>query len=133
MRELLPIQVTQQEIIIPLTYFPHASELELVIEDDVAVVRAKSFAPRLHKNEQRNEMLKQVAAFEAIEEELRQQYLDQYVAFHEGELVDHDADHTQLVRRINARYPEQIVLIRQVTDKEPAPIRLGSPRLVQTP
>lgn len=126
-----PIKVTPQEVIIPLSYFPKASELELVITEDAAVVRAKTDAPRLHENTRRTEMLQQTAVFEAQHAQLSQDYLGAYVAIHKGKLVDHDPDHTQLVRRIQSQYPGQIVLIRQVTE-EPAPhLRLGSPRLAR--
>ena len=133
MSELIPIQVSPQEIVIPLAYFPHASELELVVKDDVVVVRVKTDIPRLHHNERRAEMLKQTAVFEAKEKEWFQHYPNQYVAVYEGKLVDHDTDHLHLVRRINAQYPGQVVLIRQLTTQPPAPLHLGSPRVVRSP
>lgn len=128
---ITPIQVRQHEVIIPLTYFPHAGELELVIEGDVAVVRVKTGAARFHKNERRAEMLEQIAVFEAQRHELWQRYPEEYAAFHQGKLVDHDADHRRLVLRIDAQYPDQVVLIRQITEQPPAPLRLGSPHLVR--
>lgn len=125
------IQVTPQEVIIPLTYFPRASELELVITEDVAVVRAKTATPELHRNKRQTEMLQQTAVFESQYTQLSRDYMGEYVAFHHGELIDHDSDHTQLVRRIQSQYPGQIVLIRQVTEQPAAPLRLGSPRLIR--
>jgi antitoxin component of MazEF toxin-antitoxin module len=128
--DVIPIQVVQQEVIIPLTYFPESSELELEIKGDVVVIRPSKAAPRLHQHEQQNEMLAQTAVFEARLEELQQTHLGEYVAFYQGELIDHDSDHRQLVQRIKARYPQEIVLIRQVTAQPPVPLRLGSPRFV---
>lgn len=128
---IIPIQVTQQEVIIPLSYFPRASELELVITDDVAVVRVKKVVPGLHRHARREEMLRETAVFEAQLDQLKQHYLGQYVAFHGGKLIDHDTDHKELVQRMSAQYPHAIVLIRQVTDEPPAPLSLGSPRLVR--
>lgn len=132
---VIPIQVVQQEVRIPLAYFPKTSELELVVRGDMAVVRPKSLAtlPALHQNERRAEMLAQTAVFEARLAELRQTHLGEYVAFHEGELVDHDADHHQLSQRIKVRFPNAIVLIRQVTAEPERPLRLGSPRLTHNP
>jgi hypothetical protein len=129
--DVIPIQVIQQEVIIPLAYFPESSELELEIKGDVVVVRPSTAAPRLHQHEQQNEMLAQTAVFEARFEELQQTHLHEYVAFHQGELVDHDPDHRQLVQRVKAHYPQKTVLIRQVTAQPPAPLRLGSPRFVR--
>jgi hypothetical protein len=123
-----PIQVTPQEVIIPLTYFPNAAELELIIVEDTAVVRAKTDGPQLHQHKRQAEMLAQAAAFEGQQKEL-QQYLGEYVAFHQGELVDRDPDRRALSRRIRTNYPGQIVLIRQVTAQPVPPLRLGSPRL----
>lgn len=124
-------QVTPEEVIIPLTYFPHASELELVVTEDAAVVRAKMTIPHLHQNKRQGEMLAQTAVFEAHHAQLLQKYPEEYVAFYQGKLVDHDLDHTQLVRRIQKQYPGQIVLIRQVKEQPATLLRLGSPRLVR--
>jgi hypothetical protein len=129
--EITPIQIRQQEVIIPLTYFPESSELELVVEGDMVVVRPSTAAPRLHQHEQQIEMLAQTAVFEARFEELQQTHLHEFVAFHQGELVDHDPDHRQLVQRVKAQYPQKVVLIRQVTPQSQAPLRLGSPRFVR--
>ena len=128
--EAIPIQVIEQEVIIPLTYFPKSSKLELIVKDDVAVVRVKAELPEPHENEHRAEMLVQKAVFEAQLETLKQKYLGEYVAYHQGELVDHDPSHKQLVQRINRHYPDGVVLIQQVTASTPAPLRLGSPRLI---
>ncbi len=125
------IQVTPEEVIIPLTYFPHASELELVVTEDTAVVRAKTITPGLHRDKRQAEMLEQTAVFKAQYMQLLQVYPGEYVAFHQGKLVDHDPDHTQLVRRIQKQYAGQIVLIRQVREQSEGPLRLGSPRLVR--
>jgi hypothetical protein len=130
--EITPIQIRQQEVIIPLTYFPESSELELVVEGDVVVVRPSTPLSALHQNKRQAEMLAQTAVFEARLEELQQTHLGEYVAFHQGELVDHDTDHRQLVQRIKARYPQEVVLIRQVTPQAQPPLHLGSPRLVHS-
>ena len=99
-----------------------------MVRGDVAVVRPKSTValPALHQNAGRAEMLAQTVVFEARLPELRQTHLGEYVAFHEGNLVDHDADHRQLGQRSKARYPNAIVLIRQVTAEPERPLRLGS-------
>ena len=132
---LRTIQEDKQEVRITLDYFAKTSELELVVRGDMAVVRPKSLVtlPDLHQNERRAEMLAQTAVFETRLAELRQTHLGEYVAFHEGELVDHDADHHQLSQRIKARFPNAIVLIRQVTVEPERPLRLGSPRLTHNP
>jgi hypothetical protein len=49
---------------------------------------------------------------------------------YKGKVVDHDADHLQLIRRIDAQYPDEIVLIRQVQEQLPAFLREPLSRLV---
>jgi len=124
-----PIRVTPQEVIIPLTYFPNAAALELIIVEDTAVVRAKTDGPQLHQNKRQAEMLEQTAVFEEQYSELVKEYSGQYVAFHQGKLVDHDSNHRELSRRVRATFPDEIVLIRQVTERPEGLLRLGSPRL----
>lgn len=128
---MIPIQVTQEEVIIPLTYFPEAEELELVVNDKVAVVRVKNKTPKLSVNKRRAEMRQEKDAFNKQRQELMQRFPGEYAAIHKGQLVDHDLDHTQLVRRISVRFPDQVVLIQQITERPLPKLRLGSPRLIR--
>jgi len=130
---IMPIQVTRQGVMIPLTYFAESDDLELVIRAGFAVVRVKGTESAFPAHERQGEMLQEVAAFEAQHSILVKKYLGEYVAIHKGQLVDHDADHIQLVRRIDVRYPDEIVLIRQVQEQLPSPLRGPTPRLVSRP
>lgn len=61
---------------------------------------------------------------------LKEKYLGENVAIHEGQLVDHDPDARTLVRRVQKRFGHIPILFTQV-DQEP--IReyvIRSPRLV---
>lgn len=127
---VMPIQVIQQEVLIPLDYFAD-NELEVVVRDAFAVVRSKSTQPVFPAHERQAEMLQEVAAFEEQHQQLVEQYLNEYVAIHKGQVVDHDVDHLQLVRRIDRRYPDDIVLIRQVEPQLPRPLRAPSPRFTR--
>lgn len=118
---------------IPLTYFAENDDLEVVVENGFALVRVKGGQSLLPSHERQPEMLQEVAAFAAQHGMLVADYLDKYVAIYKGEVVDHDADHLQLVRRIDASYPDEIVLIRQVTAQLPEPLRGPTPRLVSQP
>ncbi|MEM7110951.1 MAG: DUF5678 domain-containing protein [Chloroflexota bacterium] len=128
--DVIPIQVTQQGVLIPLAYFEESENLELVIRDGFAVVRRKSKSPTFPAHKRQAEMMQEVQAFEAQHTMLADNYLGQYVAFYQGTLIDHDANHIQLVKRIDAKYPNEIVLIRQVQEKLPQPLRGPTPRLV---
>lgn len=74
-------------------------------------------------------MDKEIAAYEAQHQELIQHYLGQYVALHNGEVVDHDADRRALRSRINTKYPKKIVLVRKVEAELLRTIYVRSPKV----
>jgi hypothetical protein len=88
--------------------------------------------PPLYVNKDRWAMQHEVAAFEATHSQLWQQYPYQYVATHQGIVVDHDVDELALVERIDEQYPETVVLIRQVLPELPQILTFRSPRLVKS-
>jgi hypothetical protein len=52
----------------------------------------------------------------------------QYIAMHEGQIIDSDADELTLYLRVRRRFPMVGVLIKQVTDKVEEIWALRSPR-----
>lgn len=76
-------------------------------------------------------MEKEVAAFERLHPTLIKDYLGEYVALHQGQIVDHDHNQIVLADRIESDYPDQVVLIRQVQPQLPPPLMVRSPRLVR--
>ena len=54
-------------------------------------------------------------AFWAKQADLRAQYAGQYVAMHQGQVVDHDLDAGRLEQRVAARFGETALLIAPVT------------------
>jgi hypothetical protein len=86
--------------------------------------------PTLAMHPQREAMLREEAAFEQKRVALWQQYANQFVAMHQAEVVDHDADEETLIARIEAAYPDKVVLIRQVLEKPEPPLVFRSPRLL---
>lgn len=58
----------------------------------------------------------EIKAFERLHAKLKEQYLGQFVAVHLGQVVDTDVDFEALFLRVNNRFGEKTVLIRQVTD-----------------
>lgn len=74
-------------------------------------------------------MQKEEEAFIKMHEELVTKHLGDYVAIHQGRVVDCDTDEVRLVDRIQMSYPEEIVLIRQVQPDSPPPLYFRSPRL----
>lgn len=49
--------------------------------------------------------------------QLCQNYLGQYIALHNGKVVDHDADFTLLRARVRQRWPDTAVMITLVTEE----------------
>lgn len=74
---------------------------------------------------------KEEAAYQAMHSELFEKYAGQYVAVYKGELVDFDADESDLYRRIDQRYPNEVVLMKKV-EKSPEKVYYSrSPRFVR--
>jgi predicted DNA-binding protein len=68
-------------------------------------------------------------AFERLHPKLVQQYLGQFVAIHEGQVVDVDADFGTLFLRMQKQLGDIVVLIRQVRTEPVLELRAPSPRL----
>ena len=81
--------------------------------DDLANEAIENYMRQL----QRAKIDDEIGAFHAKHQELKRQYLGQWVAFHEKRLVDHDIDRATLYRRIRKAYGDIAVLIRQVEDE----------------
>jgi hypothetical protein len=63
-------------------------------------------------------MDRQTELFEAAKPVLLEQYLNEYVAFEDGQVIDHDADRRKLAERIYAKYGYRDFLMKQVTKQE---------------
>lgn len=70
-------------------------------------------------------------AFETQHVDLLKQYAGQYIAMHEGRVVDHDADRASLGRRVRARYGNETLLITPVLEQVHREIRVRSPHSVK--
>jgi len=60
-------------------------------------------------------------AFEKLHYQLLPQYLGQYVAIHQANVVDHDLDLRTLHLRVRQQFGRVPVLLRQVTEKATPP------------
>lgn len=72
-------------------------------------------------------MAQETVAYEAMHAELFGNYPGEYVAIYQQELVDHDADETALLNRIDARFPNKIVLLKRVGTLPEPDLRIHSP------
>ena len=82
------------------------------------------------RDEARRMMQEESDAFRRMHADLLARYPNEYVAIHEGQLVDHDVDQLALLARIEGRYPDVPVLIRQVLPESDETFTFRSPRLV---
>ena len=71
------------------------------------------------------------AAYEIQHKELLEQFAGEYVAIHKGKLVDHDADEMDLYRRIDKRYPHNVVLMKKVEKSPEKVFHFRSPRFIR--
>jgi hypothetical protein len=92
--------------------------------DETAVSEA------LYINPERQAMLQEQAAFQAMLPDLLTRYEDQYVAVYQGQVIDHDADQVALIERLDQSHPDTIVLVKQVTTEPERVLRMRSPRLI---
>ncbi|HZR98733.1 MAG TPA: hypothetical protein VFE37_08505 [Chloroflexota bacterium] len=65
---------------------------------------------------QREKIERETAAYERMHSSIRDQFLGQWVAIHNGYLVDHDCDLAVLHRRVRERFGRTAVLLRQVRE-----------------
>lgn len=102
------------------------------IADVLVDTISSKFTPYpIHPN--RAAMKKEIAAYQAMHTKLVEQYLGEYVALYQGEVVAHNVDPVALHRHVTEIYPEKVVLCRQVQkDAEPV-LNMRSPRLESLP
>ncbi len=75
-------------------------------------------------------LARESTAFRAMHEKLIAQYFGQYVAVHQGQVVDHDPKLGEIYTRMQERYPDEIILIKQVRPEIERVTTVRSPRIV---
>jgi hypothetical protein len=83
------------------------------------------------ENPARDKMLQEIHAYKKMHPRLVKKYLGQFVAIHNGKLVDHDPDKEELFLRVKEKFPNQIVLQRQVLENPDPVLHFRSPRFQQ--
>ncbi len=98
--------------------------------DLINEVLAEAF-PAVHVNPKRYIMEQEQEAFRNMLPELLKNYESQYVAVHNGQVVDHDKNKLDLAARIYQSLPNEVVLIKQVSSKPDQVIYMRSPRFIE--
>jgi hypothetical protein len=83
--------------------------------------------------QQRSKLDQEILAFERLYGQLMENYYGEWVAIHDGQLVDHDIDGTALYKRIRSRFGTISVLLRRVTEDANEDIWLRTPTTGQIP
>ena len=87
-------------------------------------------AIRIYLRQLEREKIKAEAeAFRSMHAELAEKYVGQYVAIHNGKMVDHDEDFQSLHSRIRQRFGRQPVLLRRIETEPERVLVFRSPRL----
>ena len=92
---------------------------------------AEEWLRQQHQVVREKQLAEQSKQFMQQRAELYRRYPDQYVAFYNGDVLDHDVDMRALALRVQTEYPGLPVVIAQVTPKPVTGYRMRSPRLEQ--
>lgn len=101
------------------------AEWQQVTVDEVATRAVSSYLDRLEWEKLQAEM----DAFRSQLPALLETYPDQYVAIHDGQVIDHNADLRALYSRVYARMGSVPVLLQKVTAAPFPDILVRGPRL----
>lgn len=119
---------------IPESMYDQIAQLAQVRRRPIADIVTETILqslPNIYVHPDRAAMQRESAAFHALITELQASYAGQFVAIHQGKVIDHDIDPVALVKRINRDYSDQVVLIKQVTRQPAETLRFRSPRLTR--
>jgi len=75
-------------------------------------------------------MAREETAYQAMYEELFIKYANQHVAIYHEKLVDHDADGTELYKRVRQNYANEFVLITPVGPEAEESYQILSPHII---
>lgn len=124
----------QVTVTIPQAVYDRVKQLAILRNQKVADLLAEAIAlveadMATPSDEQR--MAREEAAYQTMYDELKTKYAGEYVAIFNGQLIDHDLDELALLRRLDAQYPDDIVLMRKVSAEPEPDLRMRSPRLIR--
>jgi len=86
-------------------------------------------APTLELSKPPDKWHRERQAFLQMRPHLLKTYADQYVAIHEGNVVGAGPDLVEVAMKAYARYGYVPIYVDVVSDRQPVPARISSPRL----
>lgn len=75
-------------------------------------------------------MQREEVAYQKLEPYLLSKHRDHYVALFQGQVVDTDKQEEPLLARVMNDYPDEVVLVRQVTGRPISELRFPARRLI---
>jgi hypothetical protein len=81
------------------------------------------------RDEVRQILQRETEAFRSLYPELLEKYSDQFVAIYQGRIIDWDKDQFALFLRVDQKYPDTPVLIKQVLPEPEEIYTFRSPRI----
>ena len=118
----MPTVTLQPELVEQLQQV--ASE-QAVMPEELLETAVRTYLRQL----EREKIKAEAEAFRSMHAELAEKYVGQYVAIHDGNVVDYDEDFQALHSRIRQRFGRQPVLLRRVEAEPKRVLVFRSPRL----
>ena len=88
-------------------------------------------AIRAYLHEEASQILeRETLSFRALHVELMATYPGEYVAIHQGQVIDHAPKLAEIYLRIDEKYPDEIILLKQVQPEIERAFTVRSPRVV---
>lgn len=102
-----------EDVVRQIELFQEGSGTE--IENNISDV-ANDAIRKYMRDLERQALLREQEAFQRQHSELVGEYLGQYVAFHQGQMIDYDRDERALMIRVRQRYPKKVIGIFPVDE-----------------
>lgn len=119
---------------IPVELYERIERLAVLKDTPVAYVLEEALTLAIDQMEVADDHAKmdiEDAAYHAMHAELMENYAGQYVAIHNGRVVDADLDEMALYFRIDERFPDEAVLLKKVRELPEPDLWIRSPRLIR--
>ena len=131
----MTVQIT---VNIPENIYKRAKQLANLRQQDVSVAIVSFLDETLPENRSRldavstnldAQIAQEISAYKHLHAQLWKQFPNHHVAIYKGQLVDHDIDGVALSMRIDSKYPNDFVLMRQVEAEPERVLYFRSPRI----
>ena len=88
-------------------------------------------AIRTYLHAEASQILKrETLAFRALHAELLDKHPGEYVAIHQGQVIDHDPKLGEMYMRIDEQYPDEVILLKQVQTEIERVFMVRSPKVI---